>query len=243
MRWLLVGSVGIYILPISTYILLFGRGHILCEIILGAFSFLFYGPTYLNILNIYSLCRIDDISWGTKGLDSGSNKNANLKDSWKLIKFVHVIKYVIWNVILGVVLLSLGSSYVPRFFVTIIMVILIGVSMSVKVVLACFYMLGYWCKYVSSKKSPAITSESRISDIVKEHEKSIMREVKDHLEGVKKAYLQNPGKTGSFIQSSRSGDNAKSSFQKQQELQKGKSGVYRKLESKKNSRIGRLPTI
>jgi chitin synthase len=43
---------------------------------MGAFSFLFYGPTYLNILNIYSLCRIDDISWGTKGLDAaGSSKN------------------------------------------------------------------------------------------------------------------------------------------------------------------------
>ena len=31
---------------------------------------MFYGPTYLNILNIYSICRIDDISWGTKGLDA-----------------------------------------------------------------------------------------------------------------------------------------------------------------------------
>lgn len=150
MRWLLVGSVFIYIVPITLYIVLFGRINILCEIVLGAFSFLFFGPTYLNILNIYSLCRIDDISWGTKGLDSGSNKNANLKDSWKLIKFVHVIKYVSWNVILGVVLLTLGATYTPRFFVTIIMVILIGVSMSVKVILACFYMLGYWCKYSRS---------------------------------------------------------------------------------------------
>ncbi len=157
MRWLLVGSVGIYIVPISIYILLFGRGHILCEIILGGFSFLFFGPTYLNILNIYSLCRIDDISWGTKGLDSGSDKNANLKDSWKLIKFVHVVKYVVWNVILGVVLLTLGASYIPRFFVTIIMVCLIGVSMSVKVLLACLYMIIYWCKYSTREVMPVLT--------------------------------------------------------------------------------------
>lgn len=162
MRWLLVGSVVVYIVPISFYIILFGRGHILCEIILGGFSFLFFGPTYLNILNIYSLCRIDDISWGTKGLDSGNDKNANLKDSWKLIKFVHVVKYVVWNVILGVVLLTLGASYIPRFFVTIIMVILIGVSMGVKVVLACLYMLGYWCKYRTREGRPAVIFESRI---------------------------------------------------------------------------------
>jgi chitin synthase len=185
MRWLLIGSVGIYIVPITFYIVLFGRGHILCEVILGAFSFLFFGPTYLNILNIYSLCRIDDISWGTKGLDSGSNKNANLKDSWKQIKFVHVVKYVLWNVILGAVLLTLGSNYVPRFFVTIIMVALIGLTISLKVLLACMYMLIYWCKYVSKKPNPVINSESRIGHIVDDYKESIMREVKDHLEGVK----------------------------------------------------------
>ena len=174
MRWLLVSSVLIYIIPISTYIILFGRLHILCEIIMGAFSFLFFGPTYLNILNIYSLCRIDDISWGTKGLDSGSDKNANLKDSWKLIKFVHVVKYVVWNVILGVVLLTLGASYIPRFFVTIIMVCLIGVSMSVKVVLACVYMLVYWCKYHTKEGKPTLTYKSSIDDMLKKYEGDVM---------------------------------------------------------------------
>jgi len=68
MRWLLVSSIVIYIVPISVYILLFKNCHILCEIVLGSISFLFYSPTYLNILSVYSLCRIDDISWGTKGI-------------------------------------------------------------------------------------------------------------------------------------------------------------------------------
>ena len=114
--------------------------------LLGAFSFLFYTPTYLNILNIYSLCRIDDISWGTKGLDSGSDKNANLKDSWRLIKFVHVAKYVIWNILLSALLLTLGASYGPRFFVTVIMIVIIGVSMSLKITVAVIYMFIYKCK-------------------------------------------------------------------------------------------------
>jgi len=48
---------------------MFRRCGILIDIIFSAFSFMFYGPTYLNILNIYALSRIDDISWGTKGLD------------------------------------------------------------------------------------------------------------------------------------------------------------------------------
>lgn len=143
MRWILIGTTLIYVLPILTYVFLFSKANILWEIILGAFSFVFYGPTYLNILNIYSLCRIDDISWGTKGLDSAGSANSKLKDSWKLIKFVHVSKYVIWNIILSVVLLSLGSSYTPRFFITIIIVGLMASSLGVKIIVGMLYVIKY----------------------------------------------------------------------------------------------------
>lgn len=37
-------------------------------------------PTYLILLNTYAICRIDDISWGTKGLDADLNsKDAKLR--------------------------------------------------------------------------------------------------------------------------------------------------------------------
>lgn len=68
MRWILIGSVAIYAVPVSIYVILFRGMNTLCEVIFGTLSFLFYTPTYLIILNVYSLCRIDDISWGTKGL-------------------------------------------------------------------------------------------------------------------------------------------------------------------------------
>jgi len=140
----LVGSTAIYILPILTYLVLFKQVHVLWEIILGSVSFLFYGPTYLNILNIYALCRIDDISWGTKGLDGGaSNQSSSLKDSWKLLKFVHVGKYVFWNIIVGVLILSFGSSYTPRFFITIIMVAVMASSLGIKILVGCIYMIKY----------------------------------------------------------------------------------------------------
>lgn len=58
----------IYAVPVSLYVILFRGMNTLCEVIFGTLSFLFYTPTYLIILNVYSLCRIDDISWGTKGL-------------------------------------------------------------------------------------------------------------------------------------------------------------------------------
>ena len=59
-----------YVVPPVLYGVFFFRLKYFWEIISGTFSFLFYSPSYLNLLNIYALCRIDDISWGTKGLDA-----------------------------------------------------------------------------------------------------------------------------------------------------------------------------
>jgi chitin synthase len=170
MRWILVGSTLVYTIPIVTYVLLFKKPNILCEIILGAFSFLFYGPTYLIILNIYSLCRIDDISWGTKGLDSGaSSQNSKLKDSWKLIKFVHVSKYVFWNIIVSVIILSLGSSYTPRFFITITVVVIMASSLSVKILIGVIYMIKYKmsnCLCCAGEESISIVENSRVYNLI-----------------------------------------------------------------------------
>jgi cellulose synthase/poly-beta-1,6-N-acetylglucosamine synthase-like glycosyltransferase len=84
LRWILIFSTGIYVFPIIIYIALYRKLGVLFDIAFGSLSFLFYGPTYLNILNIYALCRIDDISWGTKGLDAGvSNNDQALKNSWR----------------------------------------------------------------------------------------------------------------------------------------------------------------
>jgi len=178
LRWLLVGSVLIYALPLTIYILLFGKAHILCEVILGGFSFLFFGPTYLIILNIYSICRIDDFAWGTKGLDSSKNQNEELKHTWKWIKILHVLKYIVWNAIISAILVTLGSGYSLRFFVTLVMIVIISLLMSVKVVLSCLYMLKYWCVYRPRDEQPRINHQSTIDTIVKEHERSIMQQIR-----------------------------------------------------------------
>lgn len=40
------------------------------EIVTSLFSYFFYAPSYVNLFMIYAFCRIDDLSWGTKGLDT-----------------------------------------------------------------------------------------------------------------------------------------------------------------------------
>lgn len=42
---------------------------IILQIASSTLHYLFYAPTYLHILVIYAFSRIDDLSWGTKGLD------------------------------------------------------------------------------------------------------------------------------------------------------------------------------
>ena len=144
LRWILISSTCIYAIPIFVYIVLYRKLGVLFDIAFGSLSFLFYGPTYLNILNIYALCRIDDISWGTKGLDAGvSNNDQALKNSWRKIKFIHVGKYIFWNIIVGVIFLSFGSNYAPRFYITITMVAIMSSSLAIKILIGCFYMIRY----------------------------------------------------------------------------------------------------
>ena len=79
MRWIIIAIIALYAVPVVIYCILFKRFSFGIEMLFGAFSFLFFSPTYLNILNIYALSRINDISWGTKGLDTNTtNKNSAL---------------------------------------------------------------------------------------------------------------------------------------------------------------------
>lgn len=109
-RAMVIAVLLLYFVPLLNYWIFFCRFKYLLDILLGVFSFIFYTPTYLIILPTFALCRIDDISWGTKGLDSGGNtKNQNLSETWKVIKIIQVAKYVFWNIIVGAALLILST--------------------------------------------------------------------------------------------------------------------------------------
>jgi chitin synthase len=39
-------------------------------------DYIAFVPTYIHLLIIYAFCRIDDFSWGTKGIDSKTNSDS-----------------------------------------------------------------------------------------------------------------------------------------------------------------------
>jgi chitin synthase len=65
------------------------------EMLTSLFSYLFFTPTYINILSIFSFCRIDDLSWGTKGLD---NDDSGFHRDWEKKKYVFVLQFISINV-------------------------------------------------------------------------------------------------------------------------------------------------
>jgi cellulose synthase/poly-beta-1,6-N-acetylglucosamine synthase-like glycosyltransferase len=44
------------------------------ELIASLKDYLAYAPTYIHLLIIYAFCRIDDLSWGTKGVGTTEKK-------------------------------------------------------------------------------------------------------------------------------------------------------------------------
>jgi chitin synthase len=134
----------LYGIPLAVYSVVFCNIRVIFEILAGALSFAFYTPTYLIILNVYALCRMDDLSWGTKGLDnSGGGKDTSILDSWRIIKTIHVGKLVFWNVITAGLLIHFGSDYLIRFYLTFALMVLIGGTMALKVFLAIAYFIYY----------------------------------------------------------------------------------------------------
>jgi hypothetical protein len=67
---------------------------------------------------------------------------------------------VIWNIILAVIFVSFGSSYTPRFFLTIVMVVMMAATLALKIVIGCIYMITYkmsFCSWCKDQKIPKLT--------------------------------------------------------------------------------------
>ena len=144
LRYLIIGIFGLYIIPILVSLLAFRRFDFVADILLSTPSFIFYSPTYLLILNIYALCRIDDISWGTKGLDAeAGGRTKALQDNWKKIKILHVCKFVFWNSVSGFILVLLAETYVVRFYLTFGIMGILGFFLTAKIVIGLIYIIKY----------------------------------------------------------------------------------------------------
>jgi chitin synthase len=131
----------------------------------AALSFIFYNPTYFIILSFYALCRIDDISWGTKGLNNQNSKQSKMQDKWKLIKLIHVGKYTFWNITASVLLISSSTMYYPQFYISFAIMIIIVFTIGLKIVVGAFYLLVYKLKSLCTCCEESYTGEPKRSEL------------------------------------------------------------------------------
>lgn len=84
-----------------------------------------------------------------------------------MIKMLHVIKFVIWNVLFSAALLSLGTDYKTRFYVSLGVLGLIASSFFIKAFVGMGYMVAYKFRTFSfSEKKPRLNGRSRVSEII-----------------------------------------------------------------------------
>lgn len=89
-------------------------GRVISEVILSVHHFLFYAPTYLHTLMIYAFCKIDDFSWGTKGLDVEAQGVSFKAERNRIKKYQSVFKFIFSNIIVGAVLCVLVEYQIPK---------------------------------------------------------------------------------------------------------------------------------
>lgn len=81
--------------------------------------YLFAMPAMLNVLGIYSVCNIDDVSWGNRPEKSDPNAELTEKEkkvellnaSYKKYKWAYLIKYLVWNIVIIILIVFPFSAF------------------------------------------------------------------------------------------------------------------------------------
>ncbi|CAD8054076.1 unnamed protein product [Paramecium primaurelia] len=145
-----------FIFTVLPFILqLFIDWKLVFKIAINSIHYIYYMPTYTHLFITYSFCRIDDLTWGTKGLISElENKGQNNKESDKKFqKFKFVAEWILRNVFLTLIFYLLFQLEVQNIMV--IIILSFGVVLSLLQLVKFIGYFKYWCQFIFIKKSPA----------------------------------------------------------------------------------------
>lgn len=98
---LLYINIGCYVVVILT-----NPGSII-SILRGSFAYIYYLPSYVHSFLIYAFCRIDDLSWGTKGLDSADDNQKTAEFKQYKIDFISI--WILCNALVGFGIIYLNT--------------------------------------------------------------------------------------------------------------------------------------
>jgi cellulose synthase/poly-beta-1,6-N-acetylglucosamine synthase-like glycosyltransferase len=67
-KWLVLGNIALYAVPC-----LFKAKEAFKDILWNVPHYLFFAPSYVHTFLIFAFVNVDDLSWGTKGLETAAS--------------------------------------------------------------------------------------------------------------------------------------------------------------------------
>ncbi|CAD8134467.1 unnamed protein product [Paramecium octaurelia] len=121
------------------------------QIAINSIHYIYYMPTYSHLFITYSFCRIDDLTWGTKGLTQElENKDQNNRESNKKYqKSKFLIKWILWNVGVVLIFYLLFSFKIQN--IIIIIVLALGVTFCILQLAKFIGYFKFWLNQIKSK--------------------------------------------------------------------------------------------
>lgn len=124
-----------------------------------------------------------------------------------MIKLIHVGKYLLWNVVASVLLLSFAEDSKPKFYISFVIIISIILTVGLKIFLGLVYLIKY--KFQSACKSCQTTkgenndvSSSKFDDVANNFKKDVQKSIKQRIDDMDFTDIkknQHTVKGGSYI--------------------------------------------
>ena len=135
-----LGLIGVYILALLIFSMLYAKCHIIWEVFAGFLSFVFYLPTFSGIFYLQGICKFDKPD--LLNYRQITSKNWNLiRESWKSQRILIMSKYLFWNIIFGTGLYIATYFPLPAYYCLFIIVCLYSLPAVIKILFAFPYLL------------------------------------------------------------------------------------------------------
>jgi hypothetical protein len=142
-------ALSVYFIPI----ILHARHVRIWPFVIGFLSLIFLTPTYLNIMSIYSISNIHDVTWGTRPTISNNDKDDQAlkklenaqKQDFKNYRFHRLLIWLIINILWAVFLVRMSRD--NKAWVIYLITIGLTVIVMLKLIFAvCNFIVNCWRK-------------------------------------------------------------------------------------------------
>lgn len=135
LKTLVITNLLCYVIPV-----LLNPSKSMYDILFSTIDYLFYSPCYFHTLIIYAFCNIDDLSWGTKGLDASNETDEKAKK----YKASYVYKWLVLNMMLAYVVSIMNTDPIFKNYFLLIFGYFFTMLLAFKTVLSIIYHFKYY---------------------------------------------------------------------------------------------------